>query len=95
MGPNPVFQPDPPGALLFRPSVGGGGPVNLVLLGPMNTVRGPFHTQVVSDVLRDGLGIELVPDGGVAVAEVFRCDANHTVLTAGRITSSSSGCGAV
>jgi len=45
----------------------------------MNVVRGPFHTQVVSDVVRDGLGIELVPEGGVAVAEVFRCDADHTV----------------
>jgi hypothetical protein len=45
----------------------------------MKRTIGPFQTQVVSDVVRDGLGIELVPLGGVAVAEVFRCDADHTV----------------
>lgn len=45
----------------------------------MKLVPGPFQTQVVSDVDRDGLGVELVPVVGVAVAEIFRCDADHTL----------------
>ena len=36
-------------------------------------------TQVVSDVVRDGLGVELLLEGNRVVAEVFRCDADHTV----------------
>ena len=35
--------------------------------------------QIVSDVIRDGLGVELLLDGDRVVAEVFRCDADHTV----------------
>ena len=45
----------------------------------MKDVTGPFSTQVVSDIVRNGLGIELVPLHGVAVAEVFRCDSDHSV----------------
>lgn len=34
----------------------------------------------MSDIVRDGLGVELLnPEGDVA-AEVFRCDADHTVF---------------
>jgi len=39
-----------------------------------------FKTQVASDVVRDGLGIELIDATGKVIAEVFRCDANHTVI---------------
>ena len=45
----------------------------------MNTIRGPFHKQVASDVVRDGLGMELLANGQV-VAEVFRCDADHSLI---------------
>jgi hypothetical protein len=38
-----------------------------------------FQTQVVSDVVRDGLGIELISPDGSVVAEVFRLDAAHSV----------------
>ena len=39
----------------------------------------PWRTQVASDVVRDGLGVELVSESGDVLAEVFRCDADHTV----------------
>lgn len=39
---------------------------------------GPFQVQTASDIIRDGLGVELLSNGSV-VAEVFRCDANKTV----------------
>ena len=45
----------------------------------MKTIRGPFHKVVASDVIRDGLGVELVA-GGETVAEVFRCDADHSLV---------------
>jgi len=38
-----------------------------------------WKTQVVSDVIRDGLGLELVRSDNQVVAEIFRCDADHTV----------------
>jgi hypothetical protein len=38
-----------------------------------------FATQVASDVIRDGLGVELLASGDV-VAEVFRCDADHSLV---------------
>lgn len=34
--------------------------------------------QTASDVHRDGLGVELLV-GDMVVAEVFRCDADHTL----------------
>jgi hypothetical protein len=37
--------------------------------------------QVASDIIRDGLGLELLKDENV-VAEVFRCDADKTVTVA-------------
>lgn len=39
-----------------------------------------FKTQVASDIVRDGLGVELVDPLGKVVAEVFRCDKDHTVI---------------
>ena len=41
----------------------------------------PWRTQFASDVIRDGLGLELLDDSGNVAAEVFRCDADHTVTT--------------
>ena len=35
--------------------------------------------QLASDVIRDGLGLELLGDPYRVAAEVFRCDADHTV----------------
>jgi len=42
-------------------------------------ISAPFDMQVASEVIRDGLGVELLADGEV-VAEVFRCDANHSLV---------------
>lgn len=42
-------------------------------------ISAPFATQVASDVVRDGLGVELLAAGEV-VAEVFRCDADHSLV---------------
>ena len=38
-----------------------------------------WSTRVASDVVRDGLGLELLDAKTDVVAEVFRCDADHTV----------------
>jgi hypothetical protein len=35
--------------------------------------------QLASDIIRDGLGLELLDRAGNVVGEVFRCDADHTV----------------
>jgi hypothetical protein len=37
------------------------------------------QTQLASDVIRDGLGVELLVSDSRVLAEVFRCDADHTV----------------
>jgi len=42
-------------------------------------VKPPWRTQIASDLIHDGLGLELVDRSGQVVAEVFRCDADHTV----------------
>lgn len=39
-----------------------------------------FKTQVASNVVRDGLGVEIIDASGNVVAEVFRCDRDHTVI---------------
>ena len=39
-----------------------------------------YRTQVASDIVRDGLGLELVDAHRDILAEVFRCDADHTVV---------------
>ncbi len=38
-----------------------------------------FRTQVASDVIRDGLGVELLSETGAVLAEVFRWDTKHAV----------------
>jgi hypothetical protein len=38
-----------------------------------------FRSQIASDIIRDGLGVELLDARGTVVAEVFRSDADHTV----------------
>ena len=38
--------------------------------------------QVASDVVRDGLGVELLAGDSEVVAEVFRCDADHSLILA-------------
>jgi hypothetical protein len=42
-------------------------------------MKAPWTLQVASDVIRDGLGIELLNHRDDIVAEVFRCDADLTV----------------
>lgn len=39
-----------------------------------------FKYQIASDIVRDGLGLELLNANGDVVAEVFRCDKNHSVI---------------
>ncbi len=39
-----------------------------------------FKYQIASDIVRDGLGLELLNAEGDVVAEVFRCDKDHTVI---------------
>lgn len=38
-----------------------------------------FKTQIASDVIRGGVGVELLDPANDVIAEVFRSDANHTV----------------
>ena len=45
----------------------------------MKVATGPFATQVASDVVRDGLGVELLSAGDV-VAEVFRSDKEKSFI---------------
>jgi hypothetical protein len=42
-------------------------------------MQSPWHLQIASDVIRDGLGMELLDGVENIAAEVFRCDADHTV----------------
>ena len=37
----------------------------------------PIRFQVASDVVRDGLGVELLDENNSVLAEVFRNDAKH------------------
>ena len=39
-----------------------------------------FKYQIASDIVRDGLGLELLNTNGDVVAEVFRCDRDHSVI---------------
>lgn len=45
----------------------------------MSRSSGPWRTQVASDVIRDGLGVELLDGENQIAAEVFLCDADPTV----------------
>lgn len=38
-----------------------------------------YRFQIFSDVIRDGLGIELLGPDRTVLAEVFRCDADNTL----------------
>jgi hypothetical protein len=38
-----------------------------------------YRYQVASDVIRDGLGLELIDERSNVLAEVFRCDANNSL----------------
>ena len=38
-----------------------------------------YRFQIASDVIRDGLGLELVDHICKVAAEVFRCDADHSL----------------
>jgi hypothetical protein len=38
-----------------------------------------YRLQIASDVIRDGLGIELINATNHVCAEVFRCDADNTL----------------
>jgi hypothetical protein len=42
-------------------------------------MKTPWKMQLASDVIRDGLGLELLGEPHRVAAEVFRCDANHIV----------------
>jgi len=39
-----------------------------------------YKTQVASNAIRDGIGVELLNEAGDVVAEIFRSDREHTVL---------------
>jgi hypothetical protein len=39
-----------------------------------------YNTQVASDIVRDGIGVELLDESGRVVAEAFRSDRNHTIV---------------
>lgn len=41
---------------------------------------GQYHIKIASDIIRDGLGVELWDSNDNVIAEIFRCDANYTVL---------------
>jgi hypothetical protein len=45
----------------------------------MGTYITGYSIQLASDVLRDGLGVEMLDASGRLVAEVFRCDAVEEV----------------
>ena len=45
----------------------------------MTQIAKAWRMQVASDIVRDGLGVELLDSDDQVVAEVFRCDADHTV----------------
>jgi hypothetical protein len=41
-----------------------------------------WRTQLASDIVRDGLGVELIDVDDRVIAEVFRCDTDHSVTVA-------------
>jgi hypothetical protein len=38
-----------------------------------------YRYQFASDVIRDGMGLELTDENWNVLAEVFRCDANNSL----------------
>ena len=47
------------------------------MLDAMNT---QYKIQIASDIVRDGLGAELLNEDRNVIAEVFRCDRNNTIM---------------
>ena len=43
-------------------------------------MEAPYRYQIVSDVVRDGLGVEFLDAKNNVVAEVFRCDRDKTTV---------------
>ena len=41
-----------------------------------------FRTQIASDIIRDGIGVELLDANGEIVAEIFRSDKTNRVFVA-------------
>jgi hypothetical protein len=39
-----------------------------------------LRTQTASDIIRDGLGAELIDENGNVISEIFRCDSSHSVV---------------
>ena len=39
-----------------------------------------FRTQVASDIIRDGIGVELLDANGEVIAEIFRSDQTNCVF---------------
>jgi len=44
-----------------------------------------YNLLLASDVVRDGLGLELMDENQNFIAEVFRCDADHSVTFSGKL----------
>lgn len=38
-----------------------------------------YSVRIVSDIIRDGLGAELLDENGNVIAEVFRCDRDKSL----------------
>ena len=55
------------------------GAVDYWLCGMLRTMS-TIRTQIASDVVRDGLGIELLDGSGNPVAEIFRSDREKTLI---------------
>jgi hypothetical protein len=53
------------------------GPIKVKSAAPS-----PLKFQTASDIVRDGIGVELVDENGNVLAEVFRSDREHTVVVA-------------
>ena len=45
----------------------------------------PYTFQTASDIIRDGLGAELLNANGDVIAEIFRCDRDKTLCVSGGI----------
>jgi hypothetical protein len=41
-----------------------------------------YRTQIASDIVRDGLGVELIDEDGTVVAEISRSDRDQTLTFA-------------
>ena len=46
----------------------------------MNDIRDGWKTQLASDIIRNGIGLELMDPSSFVVAEVFRCDSSKKAI---------------